>query len=400
MERYRHCRIERMCIDMKEKGATAVSKKTKKISPFIVMDVLERAQKIEEQGESVIHLEIGEPDFDTPEPALKAGISAMQSGDTHYTNSLGKISLREEISRYYQRKYDVEVSPDRIIVTSGTSPAMLLVFSALLDKGDEIILSDPYYACYPNIISFCDGTPIFVDAYEENGFKYKLEDIKKSITSRTKGVFLNSPSNPTGNVFSKEELEELASIDNYIISDEIYHGLIYEGKDHSILEFTDKAFVIDGFSKRYAMTGWRLGYVIVPPEFVRPIQKMQQNLFICAGSFAQEAAIVALRDCDSYVEKMVKVYDQRRRYLLSRLRDMGIATKIEPTGAFYALANVKEYTNDSYSFAFKVLEEAKVALTPGIDFGKNCEGYIRLSYANSLEKIREGMDRLERFLVE
>ncbi len=368
------------------------------ISSFIVMDVLERAKEIEKAGHSVIHLEIGEPDFCTPEPILEAGLRAMKEGDTHYTHSLGKMELREEIAAYYLRKYGVEVAAERIIVTSGTSPAMLLIFSALLEKGDEVILPNPYYACYPNIIRYADGMPVFVKVLEEDGFTYRLPEIRKKITPKTRAVMVNSPSNPTGNVFSGEELRELASLDTYIISDEIYHGLIYEGKGHTMLEYTDKAFILDGFSKRYAMTGWRLGYVIVPLEFVRPIQKLQQNLFICASSFAQEAAITALKEGDPYVEQMVKVYNDRRRYLLSRLRDMGIATEVEPTGAFYALANVKKYTQDSYDFAFRILEEAKVALAPGIDFGSNCEGYLRISYANSMSNIEEGMNRLQRFL--
>ncbi|KKM09025.1 aspartate aminotransferase [Clostridiales bacterium PH28_bin88] len=364
------------------------------------MDVLERAQKMQAKGEDIIHLEVGEPDFDTPEPIIEAAMRSMRGGDTHYTHSLGKIELREEIAGYYHRKYKVDVSPDRIVVTSGTSPAMLLAVSSLLNRDDEMILSDPHYACYPNFIRYVDGQPVFVKVSERDGFKYRLADMQNHLTPRTKAVLVNSPSNPTGNVFSAEELRQIAGLDQYIVSDEIYHGLVYEGKEHTILEFTDRAFVINGFSKLYAMTGWRLGYVIAPPEFVRPIQKLQQNLFICAGSFVQAAGIAALRECDDHVARMVKIYDERRRYLLSRLREMGLATEVEPTGAFYALANVKEYTGDSYTFAFEILDKAKVAVTPGIDFGKNCEGYLRISYANSLENIKEGLDRLQRFLQE
>jgi (5-formylfuran-3-yl)methyl phosphate transaminase len=383
---------------MNLKHECRISARAQKISSFIVMDVLERAKEMEKAGQSVIHLEVGEPDFDTPEPILAAGLKAMKEGDTHYTHSLGKMELREEIAAYYLRKYGVEVAPERIIVTSGTSPAMLLIFSALLEVGDEVIIPNPYYACYPNIIRYADGIPVSVTVREEDGFTYRLSEIKKQMTSKTKAVMVNSPSNPTGNVFSDGELRELAGLNTYIVSDEIYHGLIYEGKGHTMLEFTDKAFIVDGFSKRYAMTGWRLGYVIVPPEFARPIQKLQQNLFICASSFAQEAAITALREGDPYVEQMVKVYNDRRRYLLSRLTDMGIATEVQPTGAFYALANVKKYTQDSYGFAFKILEEARVAVAPGIDFGSNCEGYLRISYANSMSNIEEGMNRLQGFL--
>lgn len=374
------------------------SSRAQQLSPFIVMEVLEKAQSMAAQGEDIIHLEIGEPDFDTPEPVKEAALRAIKQNDTHYTHSLGKITLREEIARYYWKKYRVEISPEQVIVTSGTSPGMLLVFSALLERGEEIILPDPYYACYPNFIRYVDGQPVFVPVNEEDAFKYRPADIKKHISPLTRAIMVNSPSNPTGSVFSRSELESLAGLDQFIISDEIYNGLIYEGEEHSILEFTDRAFVINGFSKLYAMTGWRLGYVIAPREYIRSMQIMQQNFFICASSFAQEGGIAALRDCDKEVQEMLGIYNQRRRYLLERLKQMGIATRHDPSGAFYALANVKEYTNDSYDMAFKILEQAKVAVTPGIDFGANCEGYIRFSYANSLSNIKEGLDRLEVYL--
>lgn len=374
------------------------SSRAQQLSPFIVMEVLEKAQSMAAQGEDIIHLEIGEPDFDTPEPVKEAALRAIKQNDTHYTHSLGKITLREEIARYYWKKYRVEISPEQVIVTSGTSPGMLLVFSALLERGEEIILPDPYYACYPNFIRYVDGQPVFVPVNEEDAFKYRPADIKKHISPLTRAIMVNSPSNPTGSVFSRSELESLAGLDQFIISDEIYNGLIYEGEEHSILEFTDRAFVINGFSKLYAMTGWRLGYVIAPREYIRSMQIMQQNFFICASSFAQEGGIAALRDCDKEVQEMLGIYNQRRRYLLERLKQMGIATRHDPSGAFYALANVKEYTNDSYDLAFKILEQAKVAVTPGIDFGANCEGYIRFSYANSLSNIKEGLDRLEVYL--
>ena len=376
-----------------------IATRAREMPPFIVMDVLEKAQEMEARGENIIHLEIGEPDFPTPEPVKEAARRALAAGDTHYTHSLGKLELREEIARYYQRKYGVSVSPERIIVTSGTSPAMLLVCGVLLEQGDEVLLPDPHYACYPNFIRYTGGQPVMVPVWEEDGFKYRPEEIRSRLTPRTRAIMVNSPANPTGNVFTAAELQALASFDQYIIADEIYHGLVYAGQEHTILEFTDRAFVINGFSKLYAMTGWRLGYIIAPPQFVRPLQKLQQNLFICAGSFVQAAAIAALRECDAHVARMVATYDERRRYLLSRLRAMGLATRVEPTGAFYALANVKKYTNDSYAFAFEILEKAQVAVTPGIDFGRNCEGYLRLSYANSLVNIKEGLDRLEEFLA-
>lgn len=375
-----------------------ISKKAQEIPPFIVMDVLEKAQEFERMGERVIHLEVGEPDFDTPECIKDACFRAIHEGKTHYTHSLGLIELREAISEDYWKKYRVKVSPEQILITSGTSPAMLLLFSALLDQGEEIILSNPYYPCYPNIIRFVDGSPVFIPVIEEEGFQYLPEMIEEKLTPRVKGIMINSPSNPTGNLMPVERMKKIANLPPYIISDEIYHGLVYEGMEHSILEFTERAFVINGFSKLYAMTGWRLGYVIAPREFIRPMQKIQQNLFISACSFAQWGALAGLKEAGEDVRKMKETYDQRRRFLIPRLRGMGFRITVEPTGAFYILANAKRFSQDSYHFAFDILKEAKVGVTPGIDFGMNAEGYLRFCYANSLENIVEGMNRLERYL--
>ena len=215
---------------------------------------------------------------------------------------------------------------------------------------------------------------------------------------RTKAILINSPSNPTGNLLEAERMRALAEMGPLIISDEIYHGLVYEGREHSILEFTDRAVVLNGFSKHYAMTGWRLGYLILPPEMVRPIQKIHQNFFISANDFVQWAGITALREAGPEVERMRRIYDERRRYMLRRLRDLGFGITVEPTGAFYVLANAKHISDDSYSLAFEILEKAKVGVAPGIDFGTHAEGYLRFSYAASLDRIREGMDRLESYL--
>ncbi len=371
-----------------------------KTKPFMVMEVLEKAKQMESQGDHIVHLEIGEPDFDTPVPIKEAVLKAIKEGDTRYTHSLGKWELRVEIAQYYEQNYGVKISPEQVIVTMGASPAMLIAFSALLAEGGEIIISNPHYACYPNFISFSGGIPREMKVKEEDGFKYRTEELLTYLNPSTKAVVINSPCNPTGNIFSAEELKKVAEIGCYIISDEVYHGLNYEGRDHSILEFTDQAFVVNSFSKKYAMTGWRLGYLIAPLQFIRYLQILQQNLFISVTSFVQEAGRAALKYCQKDVEEMVKVYNERRLYLLNRLNSMGIGTKVPPTGAFYALANVNKYTQDSYSFSFEVLEKAKVALAPGIDFGSNGEGYLRISYANSLENIAEGMDRLEIFLKE
>jgi aspartate/methionine/tyrosine aminotransferase len=275
---------------------------------------------------------------------------------------------------------------------------MMLLFSALLERGDEVIISDPGYACYPNFINFLGGNPVRVPVYEADGFQYQPEVIQERITNRTKAILVNSPSNPTGNLLSENTMRAISRFSPYIISDEIYHGLVYEGREHSILEFTDHAFVLNDFSKLYAMTGLRLGYLIAPKPFIRPIQKMQQNFFICANSLAQQAGIAALREAEEDVARMKNIYNQRRHFMIKRLKALGFGITVEPTGAFYVFANARHISGDSYKLAFDILEKAHVGVTPGVDFGQNGEGYIRFSYANSIEKIAEGLDRIERYL--
>jgi (5-formylfuran-3-yl)methyl phosphate transaminase len=377
-----------------------ITKRASEIPPFIVMDVLEKAQEMQRRGEDIIHLEVGEPDFDTPECIREACCRAMRDGKTHYTNSLGLLELREAICEHYFDQYNVTISPDQVLVTSGTSPAMLILFAAILERGDEVIISDPHYACYPNFIRFYEGIPVSVNVYEDEGFQYTSEAIKEKITKRTKGIMINSPSNPTGNLLSAERMAEIASLGVPVISDEIYHGLVYEDKAHSILEFTDNAFVFNGFSKTYAMTGWRLGYLIAPKYTIRPMQKLLQNLFISANSFVQWGGVTALREAGGEVIRMRSIYNERRMFLIKRLREIGLGIKVAPTGAFYVLGNIKSFSNDSYKMAFDILEKARVGVTPGIDFGKNCEGYLRFSYANSLENIDEGINRIEKYLKE
>jgi (5-formylfuran-3-yl)methyl phosphate transaminase len=381
-----------------EHPSVSISKRAQEITPFIVMDVMETAQAMERSGDDIIHLEVGEPDFDTPECIKEAAIRAIQEGKTHYTDSRGLFELRETICAYYDRRYGVSITPDQIIVTSGTSPAMFMIFSALLEPGEEVIISDPHYACYPNFIRFAQGRPVMVQVFEEDGFQYHPDEIKEKIGPRTRAIFINSPSNPTGTLLAPERMQPLSQLAPYIISDEIYHGLVYEGREHSILEFTDRAFVLNGFSKLYAMTGWRLGYLIAPKEFIRPLQKIHQNFFISATSVAQWAGIAALTQAQEDVERMRSIYNQRRITLIKRLKELGFGLAVEPTGAFYVLANAKHLHPDSYKLAFDILKKAKVGVSPGIDFGSGGEGYLRLTYANSLERIQEGLDRLEAYL--
>ena len=380
-----------------------ISKRTEEMTSFIVMDVLERANEMERAGVDIIHLEVGEPDFDTPDCVKAAACRALDNGHTHYTHSLGLFELREAICEYYASTYGVSVDPEQVVVTSGSSPAIFLVFSALLEPGDEVIISDPHYACYPNFIKFAQGRPASIAVYEEDGFQYRPESIKQKLTAQTRAIFINSPSNPTGNLLSADRMRQIAALTQceqrpYIVSDEIYHGLVYAGKEHSILEFTDHAFVFNGFSKLFAMTGLRLGYVIAPREFIRPMQKVHQNFFISANAVVQQAGIAALKKAGPDVARMKAIYDERRRFMIARLKEIGLGITVEPTGAFYVFANARHISQDSYRLAFDILEKAHVGVAPGIDFGPNGEGYLRFSYANSLENIKEGMDRLEKYL--
>ncbi|MFH1103285.1 MAG: pyridoxal phosphate-dependent aminotransferase [Pseudomonadota bacterium] len=375
-----------------------ISKRSQDINPFIVMEVLEKAHEMERKGAHVIHLEVGEPDFDTPSCVKQAVCKALDDGYTHYTHSLGCLELREAVAEYYKNRYRVSLDPNQIIITSGTSPAFFLLFSVLLEKGDEVIISDPHYACYPNFIRFMQGEVVTIPVYEEDGFQYRPDAIRKKITARTRTVLINSPSNPTGNLLSPERMKAIAGFFPRVVSDEIYHGLVYEGEEHSILEYTDEAFVLNGFSKLYAMTGLRLGYLIAPKPFVRPIQKIQQNFFISANSMVQIAGIAALKEAGEDVARMKRIYNERRRFIVQRLKEMGFGITVEPTGAFYVFVNAKHLCADSYELAFDILDKAHVGVAPGIDFGSNGEGYLRFSYANSLENIAEGMNRLEDYL--
>lgn len=375
-----------------------LSDRAREIRPFIVMDVLERAVELERQGNHIIHLEVGEPDFNVPDCVPEASRKAFIEGRSHYTHSLGDPVLRHEIVKKYEQEYGVKVSPDQIIVTSGSSPAILLTLGSLCNNGDEVIISDPGYACYPNFIRFIGAKAVNVPVFEEDGFQYRPEAICKCITGKTKAIIINSPMNPTGNLLPADVMNQLSKFDVPIISDEIYHGLVYEGKAHSMLEFTTDTFVVNGFSKLYAMTGIRLGYVVAPPEYIRPMQKLQQNLFICASSVAQRAGIEALRMAGPDVLKMKETYNKRRLYIVERLRQLGFHILSVPTGAFYVFVNAKHISNNSYQLAFDILEKAHVGVAPGIDFGENGEGYLRFSYANSIENIETGMNRLEDYL--
>jgi aspartate/methionine/tyrosine aminotransferase len=375
-----------------------VSARARAVRPFVVMDVVARAKELEKQGRDIVRMDVGDPDFPTAEVITRAAEAAMEGGDTGYTQSAGLPDLRDAVSERFASKYGVDVSAGDIVVTQGTSPAMLLLFGALLDPGDEVILADPCYPAYPNYIAFLGGVPVRVPARASDGFRMRIDEIEAAVTSRTRCIMINSPSNPTGTVLPPEDLRAIADLAErrglYVASDEIYHGLDFAGTDHSILEYTDRAFVLNGFSKLYAMTGWRLGYLVAPREFVRPAEVIQQNFFLCANHFVQVAGVTALLHAAPDVERMRVLYDERRRYLVPALRSVGLTIEVEPTAAFYVFADAHVWGSDSLALTYRLLEEAGVAAAPGVDFGPGGEGFLRFSYATSLERLREGVERL------
>ncbi len=381
-----------------------VAKRVEEITPFLAVEVFERAEELERQGHDVVHLEFGEPDFETPAVIREAAIRAIREGRTKYTHSLGILPLREAIARHYLDTYGVAVSPDQVLVTAGTSPAMLLLFTALLTAGDEVVLADPHYACYPNFVRYAEAAAVYVPTSEADGWTLHPDAVRARLGPRTKAIMLNSPANPTGATLTSERLGALAEVAErspggaWLVSDEIYHGLTYEGREHTALEFTDRAFVLNGFSKAYAMTGWRLGYLIAPKVYIRTLQKLHQNFFISSQEVSQWAGLAALREGGDEVRRFRAVFNQRRRVMVDGLRAVGLGVGPEPTGAFYVLADARRHCTRSYDFAFELLASAHVAVTPGIDFGEAAEGYLRFSYANGLERIGEGLRRIGEFL--
>jgi (5-formylfuran-3-yl)methyl phosphate transaminase len=394
------CDCDYLCTQILLTMNPFVNPAVQSMSPFIVMEVLEKAKEMEKRGINIIHMEVGEPDFELPGCVADATRLALNGGHTHYTHSLGDLELRQAISKLYKDEYNVSVDPQCIVITSGSSAAILLALMTICGANDEVILSNPGYACYGNFVLACNAVPIYVPVSDANGFQFNINDIQKNISGRTRAIIINSPMNPTGTLVNDEVFKQISNIGIPIISDEIYHGLVYEGKTRSILEFTNNAIVVNGFSKRFAMTGLRLGYLIAPKPYIRSIQILQQNLFICAPSLAQQAGLAALQSSKQDVERMRNTYNERRIYMIQRLRSMGFGINAEPQGAFYIFCNARRFSNNSYKFAFDVLEHAHVGITPGVDFGTLGEGFVRFSYANSIENIKEGLDRLERYLAQ
>jgi len=368
--------------------------------PFLAMEVMERAYALEQAGARVLHLEVGEPDFPPPPAAIEACARALREGETRYTDSRGLAELREAIARDCLRRFGARVDPERVLVTSGTSPAMLLVFQLLVEPGGEVVLGTPHYPCYPNFVRVCGGTPVFVPTDPAEDYALDPDAVRRALTPRTRAIIVSSPANPTGAIQSAETLRALAKLGPPLVSDEIYDGLVYDGaRVASALELDADAYVLDGFSKRYAMTGFRLGWLVAPPRAVRPLRTLQQNLFISANRFVQHAGIAALLHGETTVAAMRAAYARRRDLLLEGLLGLGFRVPRVPRGAFYLFADARQFGADSKRLAFELLERAHVGCAPGIDFGEAGEGWLRFCYAASEATIGEAVLRLGKALT-
>ncbi|MFB6081729.1 MAG: pyridoxal phosphate-dependent aminotransferase [Halanaeroarchaeum sp.] len=376
------------------------SERALETSPFSAMDVLERAS----EREGVVHMEVGEPDIEPPAAATEAAIASLRAGNVDYTASRGKPELRLAIADYYERTYGVDVDPDRIVVTPGSSPALLVSMLAVVDPGDEVVLTDPYYAPYPNFVRQAEGRVSTVPLDPAENFEPSPEAFERVVSDETAAMLLNSPQNPTGAVMSGKTIEALVDLaertDTYVVSDEIYHGLAYDETEHSVLEYTDEAFVLDGVSKRYGMTGWRLGWVVAPPEEVEAFNRLVQNLLICAPNFVQDGARAAIETEPSWLEGVRETYRERRDLLLEAARRWGLDLGYAPAGAYYLLLDVGDLPGDAFDIADLFLEEAGVAMTPGPDFGSMAADTLRASYATSTADIRTAIDRLDPLLAD
>lgn len=380
-----------------------ISERVKNISPSPTLALEAKAKEMKKAGIDVISFGVGEPDFDTPEHIKNSAILSIKSGFTKYTAASGIDELKEAIVEKLKNNNNLFYDKSQIVVSCGAKHSLFNIFQTIIEEGDEVIIPVPYWVTYPEQVKVFYGKPVFIDTDEKDGFKIKPEKLKSAITKKTKAFLLNSPSNPTGTVYTENEIREIASllkdIDIFIISDEVYEKLIYNGIKHfsiaSLDGFKEKTFVVNAMSKTYAMTGWRLGYIAGPKDIVKAISNLQSHATSNPTSFVQKAGITALNSSQDEVYKMVKEFDNRRKYIVERLNKIKNISCIKPNGAFYAFANILKTGFSSKEFAEKLLNEEKVVVIPGVDFGK--EGYIRLSYATSMSKIEEGLNRIEKF---
>jgi aspartate/methionine/tyrosine aminotransferase len=374
------------------------------IQPFHVMALLGRARELEAAGRSIIHMEIGEPDFVTPQPVIDAGIRALAEGRTHYTPAVGLAALRERIAGFYRDRYAVTVQPERIVVTPGASAALQLVMAALVNPGDKVLMADPGYPCNRNFVYLVNGEPLGIPVTADTGYQPSLGQVEAHWSQDTVALLVASPSNPTGTLLDAATLQSFhdftRSRGGALVVDEIYHGLVYGETAATALAVSEDVFVINSFSKYFGMTGWRLGWLVAPLDMVPGIDKLAQNLFLAASTLSQHAALRAF-DADNLeiLESRREAFRERRDYLLPALRELGFDIPVTPAGAFYLYADCSRFTADSYVFSQRLLEEAGVAITPGTDFGTfRPERHVRFAYTTSLENLREGVRRLRDYL--
>lgn len=376
-----------------------------RIMPGIKPSGIRKFFDIVHEMKDAISLGVGEPDFDTPWHIREEGIYSLEKGRTHYTSNAGLMELREEICAYLKRRFNICYEPKKeVLVTIGGSEAIDMALRVMLDPGDEVIIPQPSYVSYEPCVIMAGGKPVIIELKEEDEFKLTAEELEAACTERTKILVLPFPNNPTGSVMDRHELEAIAEVirrrDLFVISDEIYAELTYDGHHVSIAELEgmrERTIVINGFSKTYAMTGWRLGYAVGPAEIIGQMTKLHQFAIMCAPTTSQAAAVEALKNGDSDVESMCEVYDQRRRYLLYELRRIGLPC-FEARGAFYVFPCIRSTGMTSEEFATRLLQEEKVAVVPGTAFGDCGEGFLRISYAYSIEQIKEALERIERFV--
>ena len=375
------------------------------VQPFHVMALLAQARQLEADGCDIVHMEIGEPDFETPAAIVQAGIEALKSGKHHYTPAAGLPELRRAISDFYQQKYQVSVDPRRILITPGSSGALQLLMSALINPGQQVLMADPGYPCNRNFVRLVDGEVSSIAVDVETGYQLNLEQIEKHWQQNSRAVMIASPANPTGTLISKAEMRAITDFivqkGGHMIVDEIYHGLTYGVNEHTALAISDDVFVINSFSKFFGMTGWRLGWLVAPEAYVDDLDKIAQNVFLSASTPAQHAALAAFKpETMIALEQRRQIFEQRRDYLLPALRQIGFEIPVTPQGAFYLYANCKQFTDDSYQFCLDLLQQAGVAVTPGKDFGLNRpEQHVRFAYTTSLERLEEGVARLQKFVA-
>ncbi|MGZ4968521.1 MAG: pyridoxal phosphate-dependent aminotransferase [Methylobacter sp.] len=381
-----------------------LAKRTEGISPFYVMELLRRAKQLEMQGADVIHMEIGEPDFATPKAIVEAGVKQLETGEVKYTPAAGLPELREKIAAYYQQRYSVAVDKKRIFVTPGASGAFLLALGVSLNPAEELLMADPCYPCNSNFVKLFDGKARTVPVDAASRYQLTAAHIRQYWTQATKGALIASPSNPTGTIIAPDQLKQAIHAVNELggcfYSDEIYHGLVYDESASTALAFSDNVFVINSFSKYFGMTGWRVGWVIVPEEFVDATEKLAQNIFIATATHSQYAALAAFDELTlAELERRRTEFEARRNFLYDALLRLGFEIPIKPDGAFYIYANCSKFTDDSYQFALDLLEAEGVAVTPGKDFGSNeANHYIRFAYTTSVDRMAAAMQRLEKFI--